>query len=268
MSCLHRLLVPLVFIACLEGTALAQGPSSQGSSWGVVGGFSPWGPDSRVEKIVTPLFNEDLLPLLDGSDLRIGIVRGRILSGDWGVTFIRKTMAQGSSANTSDGGGCDGRPGAGGAIVFNCFDDGVTVTPDALQMTGFEVHKFVPFGTIKKRVQIGLNFAGGLGVGKGQFRTKGFRRTYSCSYPANVFPVGEPCVDRPVTGESVVPTGTGTGTEPFAYMTSSGSNRVPLGKLELAGAFIAASRLKVRVSGGLNYPGWSNFGVTAIYFFK
>lgn len=265
MRRLHRMILPLLFIAALEGTALAQGTSRQGSSWGVVGGFAPWGPKPIVDKIVSPLFDEDFLPLLDGSEVRIGIARGRILSGDWGVTFIRKTLAQGNSADTSEGGGCEGR-GTGGPLVINCFDNAVTVTPDSLQMTGFEVHKFVPFGTIRGRAQIGLNVAGDMATGRGQFRTQSFRRTYSCTYPANVVPEGEPCVGRPVTGENVVPTGTGT--EPFSYMTSKGSNHIPLGKVEVAGAFIIAPRLKVRVSGGLNYPGWTNVGVTALYFFQ
>jgi hypothetical protein len=62
-------------------------------------------------------------------------------------------------------------------------------------------------------------------------------------------------------------TPTGTADEPFTRLLNYDSNRIPLGKVEVAGTLIVTPQMKVRIGGGLNFPGMTTFGVTGIYFF-
>jgi len=42
---------------------------------------------------------------------------------------------------------------------------------------------------------------------------------------------------------------------------------MPIGRVEVAAAAIAGPRLKIRVAGGLNYPGVNVFSIIGVYFF-
>jgi hypothetical protein len=239
------------------------------SHWGVVGGFVPlWKTTSSVEKLATFVFADDAVELLKGSEFRIGIARGRMLSGDWGVSFIRKTFDAENPTTTEEGSGCQGGSTPGGPLILNCTTSNVVLMPDQLQISGVEVYKFIAFVTIKQRVQVGLNVAGGIGVGQGGFTTETFDKKFTCTFSVGVFPdfsTEDPCSGGKRGPETVMPTGRGT--EPFTRILNYESNRIPLGKLEIAGTFILTPQLKVRIGGGVNYPGIAAFGVTGVYFF-
>jgi hypothetical protein len=72
---------------------------------------------------------------VEGSDLQVGIVRGRSLGGDWGVSFIRKQVT------------------AGGVIERDGNRD---VVDEGVEMTGATLDYFGVFTTIGNRVQIGV----------------------------------------------------------------------------------------------------------------
>jgi hypothetical protein len=203
------------------------------------------------------------------SEFRIGIARGRLLSGDWGVSFIRKNFDGQNPTTAEEGSGCQGGSQApGGPVIVNCTTSNVVLTPDDLQISGVEVHKFIAFVTIRERVQIGLNVAGGIGVGQRGFTTETFEKKFTCRFAVGVFPdfsTDDPCAGGTRGSETVTPTGRGT--EPFTRILNYERNRIPLGKLEIGGTVVLTPQLKVRISGGLNYPGMAAFGMTGVYFF-
>ena len=117
-------------------------------------------------------------------------------------------------------------------------DDGTVLSTRQNTLIGAEIHAFKPFATIKDRVQIGLSF--GVGVG-------GYRETI---------------LRTPLLGPSEVVDAT------FLFSPGDADFRVtPIGRLELAGAVILSPHLKVRVGGGINFPGQQLISLTGVYLF-
>jgi hypothetical protein len=205
-------------LALLPATAAAQ---ISRSYWGVSGGFIP---DWKVPSSFEFFFDADEVDV-SGSEFHIGVVRGRMAGGDWGVSFVRKRLSDGLRVGRN--------------IGSECAFCGTFLTTTDTKLNGVEVHKFVPFGTIKDRVQIGMNFSGGVGTLKGTVNQQviGLNGT----------------TNETVEAKTLFMPG---GTE-FDVM--------PLGKVELAVAGILGPDLKIRVSGGFNMPGYSKFHLTVVY---
>ena len=149
----------LSLLACLLLLAFPDSATAQSepSSWGVAGTFVPgWDVPSSFEAMAAWHFSEDELSIeaqdLKGSEFRIGIVRGRASSGDWGVSFVRRTFDD-VTTSSSQGGGCAGST-VGGVFVQDCEDFGVDLARRDAILNGIEVHKFIPFVTIRNRVQV------------------------------------------------------------------------------------------------------------------
>jgi hypothetical protein len=159
--------------------------------------------------------------------VRVGFVRGWLLGGDWGLSYVDKPVDEDSSLNDN---------------VANCSRGTCGVfyrtLPD-VRLTGIEFHQFHPFKTWKERVQIGT--VGAIGIG--WLRGKVYRRTTTDESDAESF-------DAPA-GELFPPRDT--------------MNVVPLLKLEIAGAAIIAPGFKVRASGGFSMPGYETFSLTFVY---
>ena len=204
---------------------------AQTSHWGVTGAFTPtWQVPTQLAKLFDGTVD------ITGAEFTIGIARGRDLGGDWGVSYVRKTLSDGSRIEKFES----------ECFSNGCFETGTSVRTRGVALSGVKVHKFVPFGTIKNRVQIGLNVAGGVGQFTGNLET--LEREV------------EPSADF----RTVRPTETLT-TEPASELVPV--SVVPLGDLEAAVAVIVAPGLKLRAQGGLNFPGYRTFSVTAVYLF-
>jgi hypothetical protein len=171
------------------------------------------------------LFDADSVTF-KGSELRIGFVRGSILGGDWGVSLVHKTVSDDSNI---------------ARLSSQCTGCGSFFTASGVTFTGAEIHRFVPFGTIKQRVQIGMNFAGGVAELKGALHEATVSRTGSVSQdvPASTLFI--------VSGHDV--------------------KTVPLAKIEFAVAGILGPDLKIRASGGVDFPGYDKFSITLVYLF-
>jgi hypothetical protein len=125
------------------------------SVWGFSGSV---GPKWRMPSELSILFDAERIDIT-GGELRAGIVRGPPMGGDWGVSFVHKTF-------TDDG-----------QIVFeepqqNCFGSSCFIESASgalrnVTIDGIEAHRFFPFATIKRRAQVGLTIAGGVGSWKG-----------------------------------------------------------------------------------------------------
>lgn len=203
----------VIALAAVLLSASAASAQSFNSHWGIQASFAPsWTvPDSaRV------IFDADTLSV-EGSEFRVGVVRGRTLGGDWGLSFVQKSLDDGS------------------------FTDGEAVTRTARDVIvrGVAIDKFGVFGTIKERVQIGMIF--GVGVGTASGSVTEFNKELD--------------VSEEVEGKRF-----------FSFMGEE-LPVVPLGRLELAVAAIVMPGLKVRASGGINYPGVATFTVGGVYLF-
>jgi hypothetical protein len=263
-----RQLVPIIAIVLLAASA-AHAQNTPPSHWGAVVGFAPkFEPMKAVEPLTGLIFQEDAVGMLRGSEFRIGIGRGRPESGDWGVSFIRKFIDDAEPTEVEEGLGCEGRGGGQNQPFFlDCVANMILRRPDGLQISGLEVHKYFSFVTIKQRVQVGLNIAGGFGVGQGGFATERFDRAFTCTFAPGPFPEpsDDPCAGGTRSQETTTPTGTGV--EPFAVIQGYDGKYLPLGKIEIAGTVILTPQVKVRIGGGFNFPGKTTVGLTGIYFF-
>jgi hypothetical protein len=99
---------------------------------------------------------------------------------------------------------------------------------------------------------------------------------FRCTFPPNVFPelsgddFGVPfgnCRQGTVSNVVTVP-GESSTDDVSRILKSESSTLMPLGKVEIAAGVIVSPQFKVRVSGGLNYPGVHNVSVTGVYFFS
>jgi hypothetical protein len=265
----HRAVIIAVVLLASSSTARAQNPPT---SWGVVGTFVPeWHIPPPLETIAALHFSEDDIAIdkqnLQGIEFRLGVARGRARSGDWGVSFLRRTFDDVATAGIS-GGGC-----IGNLAALQCEDFGTELTRRNVLLSGVEAYKFMPFVTIAERVQVGLNVAGGFGFMSGNVDTKTTNTKYTCAFPPGVFPEPEGS-DEPFaackggTISNVRTIETGRSTADVSRILKSDSKMLPIGKVELGAAVIAGPRVKVRVAGGFSYPGVNAVSISGVYFFR
>jgi hypothetical protein len=224
-------LAVLFFAVLMPAVAAAQNETH----WGVAAAFTPqWKVPSQLEELFDGTVD------LKGTDFAIGIVRGRHRGGDWGLSFIHKRVKDGSRVEKFEE-ECE--------FTNGCFLDGTSFVTRGVAINGVELHKYIPFGTIKERVQIGMNFAGGVGRFTGDLEE---RQLSAELIPGARFP------GPGMTVETVT-------TEPASELL--GTSTVPLLKLQLAVGFIVNPSFKLRVQGGLDLPGYELFSVTGVVFF-
>ncbi len=186
---------------------------------------------------------------VEGVDFRIGVVRGRMRAGEWGVSFVRRTMKDGSTQGGFEE-SCEQVNQAGEV----CFKFGDRYIYQDVRMNGIEVNKFIPVVAIKERLQIGVDLAGGVGVLKG---------TAELQTPRNEFvPILNP--QGQFIGQTFVTTIDSTIVDAKTLMVF---DPTLLGRVEFAVAGIVSPRLRVRFSVGMNFPGSHVASVGASYFF-
>jgi hypothetical protein len=228
---MKRIVYLLVLSLLLPTAALAQDTSH----WGVAASFVP---EWTVPSNFKILFDAEEVDVR-GTDFSIGIARGRTLGGDWNLSYIRRTLKEGST--TSDVSvEC-------GFFSNGCFQDGTVRTVRNATLSGIQAVKFINFATIKGRVQIGMNLGGGVGTLEGELEEREFSAEFVSSSNAG-------SIGRQREEVSIVPA-----KELFMLST------VPLGIVEIAAGVILAPGVKLRVAGGLNFPGSSKFSVTGVY---
>lgn len=227
----YRRLLATLCLLLIPTVALAQNETH----WGVAAAFTPqWKVPEQLENLFDGVVD------LKGTDFAIGIVRGRHRGGDWGLSFIHKKVKDGSRVEKFED-ACN--------FTNGCFPEGSSFVTDGVTVNGVELHKYVPFVTIKERVQIGMNFAGGVGSFSGDLQE---RQLEPELIPGNRFP------------------GPGRQVETLTISPASellGTSMLPLVKIQIAVGFIVSPSFKIRAQGGLDVPGYELFSVMGVVFF-
>ena len=210
----------LILAACFLVAPRAALAQIDNTSWGLVAGFSPrW----QVPAVVEGRFETSDLHIA-GHEFRIGVVRGTTFGSEWGVSLVHKRVNTASTVTVD---------GSSGVARF--------VTEDA-EMLGVEVQRFMPFASVGRRAQVGVNLAGGFGQLRG-------------------FVQGEyqPRSPGAQSATALVPT-----RDIFEY-AGRDIRWLPLAKAELGVTALVGDRLKVRVSSGLNLPGFQVVNMSFSY---
>ena len=196
-------------------------PVAAEDQWGLSVGLTPsWQTGAPVRY----LFAADEIEMR-GSEVRLGVIRGDLFEGEWGLSYVDKSIDEDSSLQV-DRDGC---------ALTQC---GTFYRSRAqTRLTGVEFHQFRPFMTWRERVQVGMVGA----VGVGWLRGTADKRI--------------------TTAQGDIESAVVTADELFPPSASV----VPLMKLEIAATGIIAPGLKVRVGGGFSMPGYHTFGITASY---
>jgi hypothetical protein len=117
-------------------------------------------------------------------------------------------------------------------------NDVLVVLADDAELLGLEVHRFFPFARAGEHVQIGVNLGGGIAQLRG-FVTGSLRGVTSTDF---TLPFPEAFV---AAGREI--------------------DWLPLARAELAAAALVGERVKVRVSGGFNMPGFQVVSLSFSY---
>jgi hypothetical protein len=214
------------------------------SRWGIAGSFVP-----RWEFIQ---FLEDSMERevdMEGQDFRVGIIRGRQLGGEWGVSYVQRRIEDDSIVVQQESAKCVARPGLPDVCARGTFH-----RTRGAEMAGVQLHRFFPLGTIARRVQIGAVLTGGVA------RLRGDAQEVKEHLQITV---------NPLTGVPTVTIGDETTmVDARQIFDDTGvADYVPLGGVEAAVALVIAPGVKLRFSGGASFPGFHTVSVTAQYLF-
>lgn len=213
--------MPRVFSLVLLVALSMADPARAQDKWGFSAGLTPsWqtGDPARF------LFSADQIDM-KGSEVRVGVVRGDLFEGDWGFSYVDKSIAENSTLQI-DTSTC-------GNAQCGTFYRTLART----RLTGVEFHQFLPYKTWRERVQVGMVGA----VGVGWLRGNIYKRRVSEETDVESF------------------------STPADELFPPSSSIVPLMRLELVATGIVAPGLKVRVGGGFSMPGYHTFGITLLY---
>jgi hypothetical protein len=231
--------------------SLVHAQSGNDTKWGVRATVAPsWEvPSSLLEiDLLADFLGAD--STIRGSQIELGVLRGSRFGGDWGLSYFRKRFSDATRIAIDNGSSCFDN-----GATSQCFDDTTVYTTSSVAVHGLELHKFVPWFTIKQRAQIGMN------LGVGAMTVAGGTVTKTATTTDVTF---DPRTFRPSVSQ-------GTTTEILdgkAFLEDLGVPAIlPLAKIELAVTGIVTDNFKVRASGGVNLPGVQRLAVTAIYLF-
>jgi hypothetical protein len=239
----------LLFLLVLCPT-LAEAQPEDPTRWGFGIGFVPKfkvsNGSSVLGKLAEAMYeNGDAGLDVKGSDFRIGVVRGRRLGGEWGVSYIRRSFKEESTQGAVET-SCS--PGSQpNSQICQTYGDQYFYN-DNVVLNGIEANRLFVLGTIKKVVQIGIDLGGGIGWMNG---TAIRRMTEPVIGNFTPPPANTTIVFPTNVTETEVPASTLVGVDP-----------VPIGRAELAVGFILGNNVKVRASGGINVPGTHIFSIS------
>jgi hypothetical protein len=238
---MKRTVIAVLALTALTPTRLAAQTAEQAVLWGITASVTPrWSAAGAVKHYV----DADQYDI-SGGEFTVGFVRGRSLGAEWGVSLVRKSVEEGSTSRFGTFSVC---------YQQQCVERSTTFVARNVSLLGVEAHKFFNLVTIRRRVQIGVNLAAGVVQVRGQAE-KTLRYATLVTDPAT----GDPRIQQ-VTEVSMVDGG----------QIFSGGNEVSYAasaKVEAGVGFILNRNVKVRVTGGVNFPGYHIASFHVIYLF-
>ena len=214
------------------------------SRWGVSGSFVPrW----EFLDLIEDSMERDVE--LEGADLTIGIVRGRPSGGEWGISYVQRRIEDDSMVIQQEALKCVSGTGASDVCARGTFH----LTRGA-SMTGVQLHRFFPIGSVARRVQIGAVVSGGIA------RLRGDAQEVREHLQATV---------NPATGATAIGVASESSIVDARHIfDDTGLDEyIPIGGVEAAVAILAGPRLKLRFGSGVSFPGFHTFSATAQVFF-
>jgi hypothetical protein len=240
-------------------------------SWGVAVGFAPnWTTPQTWGRLFLEEADPDRELTLEGNDFRIGIVRGRPLGFEFGINYVRKTIKD-TMVVPAENFAC-------------CFPNEVPATvtytaTEGVQISGVDSHFLIPAARIGRRVLIGVLAGGGIGSVPNTLVRKTVEGPsfFTTCEPFGI--TGTPLPNPPPTGGCVrdnygqtVPLVPGQRygvvDEPFADSVSPTDDIWLFWRVMVSADVQVAPPLKVRFSGGFNFPSAQYFGVDLVYLFS
>jgi hypothetical protein len=238
---MKRIVVTVLALTALCPARLPAQTAEKAVLWGVTASVTPrWSAAGAVKNYV----DADQYDI-SGGEFTVGFVRGRSMGGEWGVSFVRKSVREGSTSRFGTYEVC---------FQQECVEESTTFVAKNVSLMGVEAHNYFNLVTIRRRVQIGVNVAAGVVGVLGQAEKT---RRYAAVVPdpgmggSHLQQASEVTT---VDGGQIF-----SGGNPVTYTVSA--------KLEAALGFILTPTLKVRVTGGVNFPGYHIASVHVIYLF-
>lgn len=260
------LIVAFMAVMVFAGPASAQDKSSWGvqvsvtPSWETFPALEsrafgassePWDAENLIEpgsKIFLRRLIGDWLGAgtdVSGSDLTVGVVRGNINGGEWGVSYVRRNIDD-SSRIENMGLECFGPSGD------FCVAKGRTYELHSVSMNGAEVYKFIPLFRVN-RIQIGAMLAGGV-ARMGGSATKRALAPSITSQTLTQFAVNAGYTVQEVSAADML-------------ANLDVSSIFPLARAEVTVAVRVTQHLRVKAGGGFNHPGIAKISVGTTYLF-
>lgn len=231
-------------LAALLFAAAAPVAAQTDTRWGIAASVVPrW---EFLELLEDPMERD---VEMQGTDVRVGIVRGRDQGGEWGISYVRRRVDDESVVVQQEELKCVARDG----LPDVCARGTLHRTRGA-NMTGVQVHRFFPIGTMARRVQVGAVLTGGIARLRGS---------------ADEVQEHLQIVRTPPTGATTLTVVSKSATvEARHIFDDTGlADYIPIGGVEAAVAVIVAPGVKLRASSGVSFPGFHVFGVTVQYLF-
>jgi hypothetical protein len=198
--------------------------------------------------VVSDAAAQSRLPPSDPSDVQIGIIRGRHLGGEWGASYIRRRVDDGSTLleETTK------------CVTIGSAPDvcarGTIQRTRGVTLTGLQFHRFFVIGTIARRVQIGAVLSGGFAQIDGEAEQTQEHLQVTVNPASGAATVGIASETEVIDAREV-----------FDHLPIN--EYLPIGGVEGAVAVLVAPRVKLRFSAGANFPGVHRFALTGQYLF-
>ena len=230
-----------LLLIAVSGTPARAQVVQESTRWGLTAAITPeWEFMHFLEDAMDKSIS------MKGDEVRIGVVRGTPLGGEWGISYVKRRVDDGSTI-VQEKPKCLAR-GTGPPVCAG----GVSYETRGALLNGFQLHRFFPFGSIARRVQIGAVVSGGVARLQGQAYETVEHLQGAVGAGGPLLTIGRETrliETRQIFSHTLV------------------AEYLPIGGVEAAVAVLVAPGMKIRVSAGASFPGLHRVSLTASYLF-
>jgi hypothetical protein len=243
MAALNRVTALAVGLLALAALPAGAQTTAEPVRWGITGSFTP---EWEFMHFLSDAMDKQID--MTGDQLSIGVVRGKRFGGEWGISYVKRRVDDGSTL-VQEKPKCLAE-----AATLPLCAGGTSYETRGAFFNGVQLHRFFPFGTIARRVQVGAVVSGGV-ARIGGHADETLEHLQVAVNPATGVPV------LSIGREDTVIEARQIFSHTFV------AEYVPIGGVEAAVGVIIAPGTTLRVSGGASFPGVHRVAVTAVYLF-